>query len=71
MERKRLLVAFGMALFATSCLMNAHLSPDNSGPQFLAPNLVASPTPIFATMKLPGPDFPPGYSPCGGTSCGT
>jgi MFS transporter, DHA2 family, multidrug resistance protein len=56
----RFLVAFGMALFATSCLMNARLSPDNSGPQFLLPNLVralgqaflVSPLSSIATSQL-------------------
>jgi DHA2 family multidrug resistance protein len=36
----RLLVAVGFALFATSCFMNLWISPDYSGDQLFAPNLV-------------------------------
>jgi DHA2 family multidrug resistance protein len=56
----RYLVAFGITLFAASCFMNASLSPDNSGPQFLMPNLVRalgqaflfSPLSSIATSQL-------------------
>ena len=36
----RVLVGFGLTLFAASCFMNGDLSHANSGPQFLIPNLV-------------------------------
>lgn len=36
----RLLVALGMALFATSCFLNTGLSSDYAGPQLLLPNIV-------------------------------
>jgi DHA2 family multidrug resistance protein len=56
----RYMVAFGVTLFAASCFMNAQLSPDNSGPQFLIPNLVRalgqaflfSPLSSIATSQL-------------------
>lgn len=36
----RLLLGIGIALFATSCLMNTHMSADNAGPQLITSLLV-------------------------------
>ncbi len=57
----RVLVGFGLLLFAVSCFMNGDLSHANSGPQFLIPNLVRalgqalvlSPLSTIATAGLP------------------
>jgi len=36
----RILLVFGGTMFAVSCLLNAHLSPNYAGPEFLIPNIV-------------------------------
>lgn len=58
---RRLIVCVGLAVFATSCFLNTHLSFNNSGDQFMATNVVRAvgqailiaPLVAIATMGLP------------------
>jgi len=48
----RYLAFFGIALFAASCFMNIQLSYDNSGDQFLLPNIVRAVGQAFVITPL-------------------
>ncbi|HEY1581996.1 MAG TPA: DHA2 family efflux MFS transporter permease subunit [Chthoniobacterales bacterium] len=48
----RLLVCFGILIFAASCFMNISMSPDYAGPQFFWPNIVRSLGQPFTIVPL-------------------
>ncbi len=48
----RLLVCFGVAIFAASCFMNVNMSPGYAGPQFFWPNVVRSLGQPFTIVPL-------------------
>ncbi len=48
----RLLVCFGVLVFAASCFMNINMSPDYAGPQFFWPNVVRALGQPFTIVPL-------------------
>ncbi|MGI8890445.1 MAG: DHA2 family efflux MFS transporter permease subunit [Chthoniobacterales bacterium] len=48
----RVLVCFGVLVFASSCFMNISMSPDYAGPQFFWPNIVRSLGQPFTIVPL-------------------
>jgi DHA2 family multidrug resistance protein len=48
----RVLVCFGVVVFASSCFMNISMSPDYAGPQFFWPNIVRSLGQPFTIVPL-------------------
>ncbi len=48
----RLVVAFGLALYGWSCMMNAHLVPTDAGSQFIAPQIVRGAAQFFTLFFL-------------------